>query len=68
MRIRTAGVVIAGAAAAAAIAGGVAYAANDTAQPDVPVVQPAQQEQQQPAPTKDCPLSDAPGRPSAENL
>jgi hypothetical protein len=57
MRIRTVGLAIAGAAAAAAIAGGVAYAQGDDAEPSVRIVQQEQptQPDQQPSPTKDCP-------------
>lgn len=54
MRIRTmAGIAVAGAAAAVAIVGGVAYAADDN-EPTVRIVQ------DQPAPTEDCPEKAAP--------
>jgi hypothetical protein len=74
MRIRTVGLAIAGAAAAAAIAGGVAYAQGDDAEPSVRIVQQEQptQPDQQPSPTKDCPRGSGGGtgaqQPSTESL
>lgn len=54
MRIRTlAGVAVAGAAAAAAVVGGVAYATADDEDPTVRIV--TEREAAQPSSTEDCP-------------
>lgn len=72
MRIRTmAGLVVAGTAAAGAIAGGVAYAAADDSEPivriveqEAPVENAARQEEQ---PKEDCPETDG-AEPSQDGL
>lgn len=56
MRIRTmAGVAVAGAAAAAAIVGGVAYATADESEPTLRIVTERENAAQPAAPEEDCP-------------